>query len=463
MVLAFADDYAEQITESVQDLSVRTASAEARARLNSYGLANLQAAWAIASGSNPIVGLMDMTVMVSLAHEAMRRSVIDPTLTPAERERPESYNISDERMEELLTDETRTFLRVLAESEREIRSMAQQVFWPDQIAQFDALLAEWWEKNPSRRRVTRVRLQDFADLRAATVRSADSGPRSLLGLLSLDPLASMEPAALEIASTRMLAERVSHQLNRLPSITFMYARGLLLGALSNEEVVALQQTLQDSGQALQRFAEVAERWPTDVARERDASLDRLASLIDARRASALEQAATVIAAERQALVSDLENALSRQREELLAAVDARTEPLENMIVSLDQALGSATRLSDSVNENVRAIDEMDLSQFQALMDSTAGGVGGVERSLATLQQILDAEATRPSAAGVNATVSHTSQSLQDLVDHMFLRGIQLIAILLGGLFIVALALRLIGRRLSRPIAPSAPPRAANQA
>ena len=434
MTLAFGDDHFMRILETAETLMAESPSLEERARLNSISFKNVHSTIGIAGGANPIVGMTDMVVMVSLQREAIRRRAIDRTLTEAERRRPESYDIDCDQLEEILSRKDRLLLEAFTVSEAEIRVLAGQVFWPDQLEQLDQLIEEWWSRNPDRRLVSHVRLQDFAGYRAATMETVSSGPRNLLGLFYLDPFASMDPTTREIAQSRMLAERITYQLNRFPMLVSMQARGLLYEMLTTDELVSVRTTLAGTQASLERFADAVDRWPQEVAAQREAALDQLAE---------------IVAAEREAAIADIEAAVSRQRDELLLAIDEQAEPLQTTLSQLTATLQTANTLSGSLTETVRSIDELDTTGYQKLVDSAADGVGGIERSLTTIERLLEPDTTDAPPPRIDTTVTAATSGTGDLVDHLFRRGVQLAAIVLVGWVIAAISVRLLAARLLR--------------
>ncbi|MFQ5973943.1 MAG: hypothetical protein ACE5Q3_16575 [Alphaproteobacteria bacterium] len=428
MSLAFVDDHTLRVKEAVETLMADYPGLENRRRLNVISLNNAYSAFAIAAGPNPIVAMLDMLVMVSLQREAIRRLAIDRTLTEPERERPESYDIDDDQLQAILGPEHRRLLRAFTTSEREIRALANQVFWPDQIEELDKLMEDWWAVNPHRRLVSHVRLQDFSQARTATVETGSSGPRSVFGLLRLDPLASLDPTTREVAQMRLLTERVAWQVNRLPILVSMHAKDLMYESLTTDELVSIRTTLEDTEESIERFVDVADRWPQDV----------------------------------EGVIAEVEAAVSRQREETLLAFEDRAEQLQGALAELDATLKTATVLTGSVTDTVRSIDDMttkmhersvdeeptNMVEVQQLVDSAVGGVSGIERSLSTIERLLAPETfDDASSSKIDRGVTVATAGTKDLVDHAFWRGVQLAAIVLVGWVVAVTTARLLAARL----------------
>ncbi|MCA9285504.1 MAG: hypothetical protein KDA22_09830 [Phycisphaerales bacterium] len=446
-LLGFADDHVLRVIEATDAVSAQCTDVDQRSVVNALSLRNAQATFAIATSPNPIAGLTDMVVMVSLTKEAIRRRAIDRTLSEAQRLQPESYRVSPEALDGMFSPEDRILYRAISDSDRDVRALAESVFWPEQIAQLDRLLEEWWERNPDRRLVSQVRLQDFARYRGATMEAISLGPRNIFALLYLDPFASMDPSAREIAQSRMLAERVTYQLNRLPLLISMHARGLLYESLTTKEVVSLRTTLEEAGQTMTRLADVADRWPEDVAAEREAALSQIRTGIAEERERTLAELADAVGSERSAAIADIEAAVGRQRDELLTAIDVRTGAVQDSLSRLDDALVNAESLSSSVRDTAHSIDNMDVENFQALVASATDGVKSLERSLATIERLLAPENVDRvfggSGGGKDMLHSATASS-RDVVDHLFWRGVQLAVVVLALWILAVVVVRLIG-------------------
>ena len=139
-LLGFADDHVLRVIEATDAVSAQCTDVDQRSVVNALSLRNAQATFAIATSPNPIAGLTDMVVMVSLTKEAIRRRAIDRTLSEAQRLQPESYRVSPEALDGMFSPEDRILYRAISDSDRDVRALAESVFWPEQIAQLDRLL-----------------------------------------------------------------------------------------------------------------------------------------------------------------------------------------------------------------------------------------------------------------------------------------------------------------------------------
>jgi uncharacterized protein YoxC len=213
----------------------------------------------------------------------------------------------------------------------------------------------------------------------------------------------------------------------------LYVRGILYESVAMEEFVAMRATIEGAEASLARFAKVADRWPQDVA------------------------------AEREAAIADIEAAVARQRDDLLRAVDDRTEPIQGTLSQLDATVQTAYKLSGSVTETIRSIDDLttklyerssseepaNIADVQQLADTAVEGVGGLERSLNSVERLLAPETVdEASRSRVDRSLTVATDSTRALVDHVFWRGVQLAVIVLVGWVIAVTIARLIAARLA---------------
>ncbi|MFG0283375.1 MAG: hypothetical protein ACF8R7_03040 [Phycisphaerales bacterium JB039] len=414
MLISAADEHVVRLQEAGDTAIAQAPSTELRARLNRASLLNAHATYKIVIGPNPMTGLLDLLVMTSLQTEAIRRAAIDPTLTEAQRQAPESYAVDDAQLQALLTEDQRTFLIAFEDSQRNVRAVAAQVFWPEQLEVVDGLIEEWWLRNPARRFVSHVRLQDFASYRAASVGAGSGRSGSIFTLLRLDPLASLDPTTRELAETRMLAERVMFQIQRAPNLLSMYAKDLLYETVSIEEIEALQAEFAATRIALLDIVEIAERLPADIQTERTAAIEQVEAWIATERDAAITQVAESVATERSAAIEQLEQWIAGERQ-----------------TSIEQIAAA-----------VAAEREATLEQLAMWLD--------VERST-TITEVEDAIVRR--TADLRTAASSAPEPLditvKRLIDYLFWRCAQLVGVILAGAVIAALLVRLIGQRLTR--------------
>ncbi len=247
-IMAFSDSYTAIISQAIDRIARENPGH--RAVLHDLKLRNVQNAINIAAGQNPIGGLLDMTVMVSLQRQVAEEYWI-----------PERWG-----------EAGRPLVEALQLLEREIWLIAERALDEQEIEGLRALIPEIRERFRGQVFVSSIRASDFAEDRRATVTKLEGGG-SLLTLFQLDPLAGLTPAAQELAQTRLLAERAFFWAKRLPLILNWQVREVILETLAEPET----QRIVD---AAERLSAVAVRLPEERAAATEQIAADLEQLID---------------------------------------------------------------------------------------------------------------------------------------------------------------------------------------
>jgi len=246
--MAFSDSYTAIISQAIDRIARK--NPRHRAVLHNLKLRNVQNAINIAAGQNPIGGLLDMTVMVSLQRRVAEEYWI-----------PERWGKAGQPLVEAL--------QLL---EREVWLIADRALEEQEVEALRALIPEIRERFREQVFVSSIRASDFAEDRRATVARLEGGG-SLLTLFQLDPLAGLSPAAQELAQTRLLAERAFFWGKRLPLILNWQMRDVILDTLAEPET----QRIVD---AAERLSDVAVRLPEERAAATEQIAADLEQLID---------------------------------------------------------------------------------------------------------------------------------------------------------------------------------------
>jgi hypothetical protein len=183
-VMRFADRYAGRTKDALLDFQ---GSSEDRLQAQTWKLQQVQAAYSIASGPNPVSNALDMVVLASLSN-----MVVD-----------------DWPVTERYGDRVRPLQEALREMERQAWGLVKGVLTDAQTAQLHDVIVSWRRENPGFRSVAYIRFNDLAKSTGAREEAAE-GPgaeSSLFSVLGLDPLTELDPAVREIAQSRQLAER----------------------------------------------------------------------------------------------------------------------------------------------------------------------------------------------------------------------------------------------------------------
>ena len=386
-VMRYADDYAGRMRDPLAELSVQSSSPERRLNVQNWRITQTTAAYTIASGPNPIVNALDMVVLATLS-----RMVVEQFWQDA-------------------PGEPRALVDAHRNLERQAWSLVAGVLDAEETAELHWLIDLWRTEHPDARAVSQVRFADFAAI-VGRAGAEKHGSGSLFGLIGLDPLGNLDPAVREIEQTRQLAERAIYYLQRAPNLLDMQVERLVY------QLAVMPETKQTLA-SVDRVSLAAE------------SLGELSA-----------DAPVILARERHAIIS-----------ELTAALHTEQDRMQKLLVELHDVLKAGAHTSDSVGATVVALDTF-VARFQPknvgpVTDAaprrpfditdyarTANELAATAQSMQALLVQLDASST-----GVERLATASIQSLREVVDRAFWRGIVLIAVLGFAALFVALAYR----------------------
>lgn len=388
-VMRYADDYSAHIKDPLEALNVQSTSPEERLAAHNWRIAQATAAYTIASGPNPMVNALDMIVLATLS-----RMVVE-----------------DYRDGVLSGIRAVPLLEVHRNLERQAWTLVEGVLDLDQTNQLRTLIKQWRAGHPAAQAVSQVRLADFAAIVGRPSSEAHGGG-SLFALIRLDPLRNLDPAVRELEQTRQLAERTIYYLQRAPSLLDMQIERLAYQLTAMPEA---KQTLA----GVERVSVAAE------------ALGELTA-----------DAPAIIASERHAIIA-----------ELSAALHAEQYRMQALLIEVRDVLNAGAQTSESVGATVAALDTFvarfrpqdversasspprrpfDIAEYAQTANEFAAAAQGVQALLVQ----LDASGT-----GLERLASTTTQSLHEIVDRAFRRGIALIAALAIAALLVMLAYR----------------------
>ena len=230
---AFADRYVQRMMQVADDALQQTDQPAERAALDLFKSSSGAAAISIATSPNPLHGLRDMRVLVSL-QELVWRNGGPQAIAPARAQ---------------------AIHRQLNIMEQQIRLLAQRVVPAAAMKELDQRIEAWHRENPDQKAVAFIRFQNL-DL-ANTNLDENTASSGLL--------APVAEAAREVHETRKLAERALFLANHMPMLMQWRAELLsdrVLAGLSQqgylEEARQMRATLQQISQDREAFQQELE-------------------------------------------------------------------------------------------------------------------------------------------------------------------------------------------------------------
>ena len=387
----FADRFAGVVLESVAPVAASTRDPRLVGTLKYWELTQLNSAYTIATGPNPVACPLDFVVLTTLS-----RMVVEDTLV------------------ELDSELMRSLPAVYRDLEDEAWRNAGKILTSAQLAEVRQLIADWRSKNPQVTLVGFVHFAEFA--RAAGWSSEQRGTTSssILSMVGLDPLAGLDPAVRQIEQTRLLAERMIFYMQRVPYLLDVQTDRVVSQATLAPEIQRLNASLERSSLALAEYARIGADLPLNIAREREALIQQLSGEM-------LQQEA------------ELRGVLAEMQTTLVSGSDAAVA-IEGAVTALDRLMAHFPKRDPG--DPTAPGKPFDITEYTA----AAAGFTGAARELTHLIETLERGGV-PMGAAIKGTVTAS----RDLLNHLFW-----LALLLGVLLIAAgLAAALTYRRIAR--------------
>lgn len=301
-------------------------------------------------------------------------------------------------------DSADPLLATFRRAEEDLWRIVVTVVPPPQIPELRKAIDAWKKENPTSESQLVTRALGFA---AQAGSEEKARPGSLFGLINLDPLSSLDPATQEIARSRAFAERGLYVVQKLPQL-LRWQTELL--ALEAAEIPVVRQMVASAA----RIAETAEKLPERLSRERE----------------------------------EIVKALREQEKEVASVLTAGTQ----MSASLNTTIASFDALMKRFGVGEPPVPGAtpappfrieDYTKTAAQLDATAKTLTELVRALDHTVATTDGSRL---AAQVTPVVQRVETGGKELVDHAFRKG----CLLVGVVFLAALAYRFLAVRLAKP-------------
>lgn len=338
----------------------------------------------------------------------------------------------------------RPMLEAVTRLEGAAWKLADEVLTDSELAMVRTFHQQWLAEAPGEAFVfdlSRMPSFEQLSLRQAAQRGLFTG---ITDLVTLDPLAGLEPATREVELVRRLGDRFFFYLQRLPTLLTSELELQLLRASQAAEVRGVLADIERFSRASEALAGTAAALPPAVGAEL-----RLA----------LEQASAELTVQREALVQDLEEAraplvevLERSQgtleagSEMSTALTAAIQALDAFVgrfqePGVEQGEAPPSAGAEPAEPAGRPFDITEYGAAAAQIGAAAGeltaAIETLDRSLPEVQRVLDEAARRGEAA----------------VDHATSRALLVLGVALVGGALVLLGTRWISRRWTGAPAP----------
>jgi len=447
-VMSFTDTFISAISQIWNAIASNARKASSaggltdaeNARLNSMRrasleikLANTNAALLIASSPNPLVALSDMITVVTL-----QRMVV---------EAPSTTRLFGEEIQAQL-------IEVYREQEVNVWKIAEAAMTETQRTELKDLITEWRSTHPDATYVSSIRLDDFSAARQISVAPKNEKNPSLLALLSLDPLAGLDPAQREITESRMLAERVFFYATRVPNVLKWQIESLYQGLMQAPEFQDILRSMKQATESADEIAAAVTELPGQITAERIALFDHFFA---------------EVTKEREATINQINSALSAQRIEALKDLDGAQSKFQGTLKDFRETATSANTLAEKLTVTIQAADTLasrfaptpvpgaapatakpeeegkGLEEFQSAVEKTAVAAERLTQLTKSIDQLLASPGLVDRKGGLQTVMQEVQGSGRELVNYAFWR---LLIIVIVAPFSVVLAMAAY-RRMTR--------------
>ncbi len=407
----YSDDFTARIAQALDEYALRAGTGSARVEAKQLKLAGGSSMVSIASGPNPSANLLDMVSVAVLTRTMIEDYWVKRTNGAA----------------------FQPWLEASKELETNAWQLAAAVLKAPQLEELRTAITNYYQRNPQVRNAFFMRPQDFSSM-VRNSREKEADANSVFSWVNLDPMSGLDPAVREVTRTRLFAERAMFIFQRMPFLIRLHAELLAHDWAQLPEVqTALTNTT--------RLSESADR----ISRATESVSRTAASLPDR---------------------------LSTERKEILAALEQQESKLRELASAVDRSLVSGEKMSTSLNTTITSFDglmkrfgigEPKANKVQRtnappfnILDwaETAEQVGEMAKELNTL--LVSADQNLPE---IQRIAQQAGADARQVVDRSFRLGLVLIAVLLLGGLLTALAYRIISNKLTprEHLSPSSKP------
>ncbi len=391
-LMRYADDSVSRINRTVEDFVARPETTQEEIALGMRArLAHSRTLIGLATGPNPNVALLDLISMASLTRMSLDTAVTD--LPDGNKYQP--------MLETALAMETNVW------------AMAGELLKPEQQQELRTAIEDWYRDNARPERTVFSRPQEFATGIRKAMESGSKKDGGFFSMLTLDPMAGLDPAVREVTETRLFAERALFAAQHAPRL-LRWEIELLTWELSHQpEMQTLLSNSTSLTASLDRASRTAAELPDRITSEREAILSELK-----------DQEGQLVA-------------LSAEIKQTLEAGGQMSTSLNTTITTFDGLMKrfgvGEPKPEKAADPNAKPFDILDYAQTAEHVAGMADQLHGV---LTELNATLDSPALDTQIAKLNDVSARTAAEVKDILTHATLLVAGLIALTILGVLVV---------------------------
>ncbi len=226
-LMSFGDRFQSILAQAAFEVEAQTPNLEIRLLAHRILVASVSAAFTIAAGPNPEVGLLDMVVLTTLGRM-----------------------ILEENWQAKFGATTEPMIRTFKLLEKDIWLIAAKILTPEEQKDLRSLIRSWRSKYPKQLIFFSIRFKDFSAERHGAVIKQIEKPSGLFK--------SVQQTTQKAEEMLLLAERGIYLGTRMPLLSDAIIQMGLLEALMQPEVKQLMADTNKMSEAIHRLANVAE-------------------------------------------------------------------------------------------------------------------------------------------------------------------------------------------------------------
>jgi len=352
--MSFATRYVVAVADVCERTQARATTQEARSLILRNRLLAGMGAMGNAVNPNPIVGLMDMAIMVTLTRGTFDIPAVAEVLGP------ESHAM---------------FVEFLAVQEQDVWRVAGSYLTEDQVGQLKAVAKQWREAHPGQEFVGGARLADLPQSKQNINNPGAQLANSIFGLVRLDPFTGLDPAVRQVEESRILAERMFFYLQNMPTLLSWQTDLLYFQMLTQPQVTQLfkdtsvvsanttgfTKATGDFAEACTRFASTIEAFRKELPEQQAALVKQLNEMLAAQLDATLKQTNKDVASLRDSTVQQLNETVGSQREAALKQASAEIAVQRDAV--LKQLAETVTTQQDLLAKNTQAVMDSSIDQL----------------------------------------------------------------------------------------------------
>jgi hypothetical protein len=365
-LLRLADNAIESLNLAIGKLQLEDDKLIRRRALLRRRITTTKDILAVVTGGNVNANLLDMVILASLNR----------------------MNVEDYWMPKFYGESAKPYLLASQEIERQILRIAATALKNDQLSELRAAIKTWHEQHPNVRSPSDLGALGFASEIAQSNRSTKPGiTSSVFNLLSIDPLAGLDPATQELANTRLFAERGLFLARHMPTLIRWETELLVIQTAEMPQMEKLLANTNQLSESAERFSRTAERLPGLFSAERQEIVQALDTHQPGltRLASQTERA---LEAGRQ--MSDASAVTLKTFQDVVRQLEARPSDPNAEPFRINDYTAAAAQINATAQDLVKLLQAFDQSLASGKLDAVSLRLGAaVGQAKASGKELVD--------------------------------------------------------------------------